>query len=90
MRSARIDRRGRGWRPRGRLAVIVLAVAAGAVPLTLTGCGRKAPNLPPDDSTYPRTYPAPQTPGAASPSPTPDRPAPETRDERRRRAAPAL
>ncbi|WP_299441067.1 hypothetical protein [uncultured Rhodospira sp.] len=63
------------------LGGVAIALAIG-----LTACGRKAPNLPPEDSTYPRSYPAPVTPETAPRAPTLPPPAP--RDEDRRRSAP--
>ncbi|KAA5607505.1 hypothetical protein F1188_01705 [Roseospira marina] len=57
-------------------------VAASVALALLGGCGRKAPNLPPADSTYPRSYPAPASPEMAPPASTL---APPTRQEERRR-----
>ncbi|MBB4285000.1 hypothetical protein [Roseospira goensis] len=72
----------------GARRTAALALGLGfALALVLGGCGRKAPNLPPADSTYPRTYPAPTTPEAAPPAST--LPAPTLRDERRRRTGPS-
>jgi hypothetical protein len=66
-----------------RIALLGALVAGMAA---LPGCGRKAPNLPPADSTYPRTYPAP--PAAQAVPPVAPRPAPPTVDDRRRVTAP--
>ncbi|MQX36605.1 hypothetical protein [Roseospira navarrensis] len=41
----------------GRLA---FGLALGLSLALVTGCGRKAPNLPPEGSTYPRVYPTPR------------------------------
>jgi predicted small lipoprotein YifL len=40
----------------GRLAAVLLLVAAIAAPLA--ACGKRGSNEAPEDSTYPRTYPA--------------------------------
>lgn len=68
---------------RARIALSAALVSCLAV---LPGCGRKAPNLPPADSAYPRTYPAPHSPETAPPATAP--PNAPTVDERRRVTAP--
>ncbi|EKV32329.1 hypothetical protein C882_2407 [Caenispirillum salinarum AK4] len=40
----------------GRLAVVMLVVAAMAAPLA--ACGKRGSNEAPEDARYPRTYPA--------------------------------
>jgi hypothetical protein len=51
--------------------VVLLGVlAATALAVGLSGCGRKAANLAPEDSTYPRVYPKPADPENAPRAPT--------------------
>jgi len=71
-------------RAAARLVIAGLAVSLSVA--ALAGCGRKAPNLPPENSTYPRVYPAPTSPGAGPPAST--LAPPSNIDEGRRVTAP--
>lgn len=48
--------RGLALRPALKVAAVALLVVALAAPLA--ACGKRASNLPPEDSRYPRTYPS--------------------------------
>ncbi|SDE50629.1 hypothetical protein [Rhodospira trueperi] len=51
--------------------VVLLGIlATTGLAVGLSGCGRKAANLAPEDSTYPRVYPAPADPENAPRAPT--------------------
>lgn len=50
--------------------VLLGILATTGLAVGLSGCGRKAPNLPPEDSTYPRVYPTPANPEDAPGAPT--------------------
>ena len=58
-------------------AVLILALAVAA-------CGKRGPLLPPEDSQYPRTYPAPETmvpqPEDGVPQPEQGEPQPEEQE----------